>query len=302
MNMEKQKVLEMVADGTVTATEGVKLLKALESAGNKTSSGKKAAGKRRFSGTGSIIQEIGSMIQTTVGDVLKDRNAFEVYENSDLKEVQSVSEPVEQGVELVIYGSADKGADISISLIRSEDSTFSAALDTDGFMKSGGSSKRRILFWRRGELTIQVPDCAGLVKVFSRGGGISATGVRVPVELKTMGGGISVDRPGDSFAIKTMGGGLDILLDSTWKGDSRAKTMGGGVSVHLKSGTSAQVEASTLGGSISVSGNSSGTRSDSHISRGKSKVSVSFGESQNSSKLSVVSMGGGIVIEREADE
>jgi DUF4097 and DUF4098 domain-containing protein YvlB len=120
------------------------------------------------------------------------------------------------------------------------------------------------------------------------------------VELKTMGGGIKISRPGDSFSIKTMGGGLEISLDSSWKGNSKAKTMGGGISVHLQNAVSVMVKASTLGGSITATGENARVLSDTGNGHGKSKIAVQYGS--GGPELSVVSMGGGIVIEEQADE
>ncbi|MCD4707125.1 MAG: DUF4097 domain-containing protein [Candidatus Sabulitectum sp.] len=301
MSEEKEKVLEMVADGTITASEGARLLEALGSEGF-IEKKQKAARKRRITKTRTMISEIGPMIQATMGDVFKGRKSFHSYENMAFEEVESVSEEVEDQQELVLYGEGGRGKSLSITLSRSEDDFLRASLDNDSPIKTGRKNDKRILLWTSGELSVQVPDNLSFVKVFSKGGGISSSDVRVPVELKTMGGGIDISNPGDSFSIKTMGGGLDISLDSTWKGDSKAKTMGGGISIHLTDDVSALINASTLGGSISVGGNDPEIISDSGRDYGKSKISVRYGSDENLHKLSVISMGGGIVIEGESDE
>ena len=301
MSNEKEKILEMVADGTITAGDGVKLLEALGSGGSGQDRGRTARKKRVFD-TRSMINEIGPMIQSTMGDVFKGRKSFEAYENVDMEEVDSIAEEMEEDRELVINGNAGKGKSISISLSRSEDNILRATLDNDGTIKAGNKDKKRILLWESGKLSVQVPDSLASVKVFSRGGGINSTDVNVPVELKTMGGGINISRPGNSFSLKTMGGGLSITLGSLWKGDSKAKTMGGGISVLLDDDVQVQIDASTLGGSISVGGNEPEILSDSDKGHGKSKISVRYGNDEDLPVLTVTSMGGGIVIKGESDE
>lgn len=301
MSKEKERVLEMVADGTITAVEGIKLLEALESTGSGLDMGKTAR-KRRILNSKSIIQEIGPMIQASMGDVFKGRKSFEAYENIDLEEVESVTEEMEEAKELVINGNADKGKSISISLSRSEDNILRAILDNNSTIRTGNKDNKRILLWKSGELSVKVPDCLSSVKVLSMGGGISSSDIRVPVELKTMGGGVAISNPGDRFSIKTMGGGLNISLDSTWKGNSKAKTMGGGISISLNDDVSALINASTLGGPITVGGNNHEIISDSGGGHGKSKISVKYGNEENLSTLKVTSMGGGIVIKRESDD
>jgi len=298
MGREKERVLEMVADGTITAAEGAKLLEALGTAGGAYTG--KPGGKKRFAGTSSVLSEIGPIIQATIGDVFKGRKSFEAYENIPMEDMESVAEPAEPGGKLVIHGNVHKGTSISISLVRSEDNILRASVDNGTNVRMGNKDNARIMLWTSGELTVHVPDCLGSVKVYSRGGGISSSNVRVPVELKTMGGGIRISRPGDSFSIKTMGGGLDISLDSSWKGNSKAKTMGGGISVHLLDAVSVLVKASTLGGSITATGENASVVSDTGNGYGKSKITVCYGN--GGSELSVVSMGGGIVIEEKADE
>lgn len=301
MSSEKEKVLEMVADGTVSAAEGVKLLEALGFTNSGQGMGR-ASVKRKIVNARGIINEIGPMLQATVGDVFKGRKSFEAFESIDLEEVAAVSEEMQEGQILVIYGNLDRGKNISISLFSSENNILHASLDNDSSIKFGSRDNKKYLLSNSGELRVQVPDCVAKVTVFSRGGGINSTGVRVPVELKTMGGGVNISEPGDKFSIKTMGGGLDITLDPSWKGNSKAKTMGGRISIHLLGEVPIRIDAKTLGGSISVGGNNPEIISDSDDSSGKSKISVLYGSKENPSTLAVTSLGGGIEITEKTDE
>ncbi len=302
MANEKERVLEMVADGTITAAEGVKLLEALGSSSRGPELGR-APRRKRTNHTRSMLNEIGPMIQATMGDVFKGRKSFDAYESVDFEKVKSISEEIEEGRDLVIHGDVDRGENISVFLSRSEDSTLRASLDNEeACIESGNRDNKRILVLRSGKLSVEVPDSLASVNVFSKGGGISSSNVNVPVELKTMGGGIEIFKPGDRFSIKTMGGGLNISLDKSWHGDSKAKTMGGGISIHLVDDVPVLVSATTLGGSINVGGNNPEIISESGHGHAKSKVTVLYGEEDEPSKLAVTSMGGGIKIEGEADE
>ncbi len=301
MANEKERVLEMVADGTITAAEGVKLLEALGSAAGGPDINR-APRRKRTTHTRSMLNEIGPMIQATMGDVFKGRKSFDAYESVDFEKVKSFSEEIEEGRELVIHGDVDRGQSISILLYRSEDETLKASLDNDADIEVGNRDSKRILVWRSGELSVAIPDSLASVNVFSKGGGISSTNVSVPIELKTMGGGIEIVKPGNRFSIKTMGGGLDITLDESWHGNSKAKTMGGGISIHLVDDVPVLINATTLGGSIDVGGNNPKIISESGHGHAKSKVTVLYGDDDESSKLAVTSMGGGIEIKGEADE
>ena len=302
MANEKERVLEMVADGTITAAEGVKLLEALGSASSGPELGR-APRRRKATYTRSMLNEIGPMIQATMGDVFKGKKSFDAYESVDFEKVKSISEEIEEGRALVVHGDVARGKSLSVFLVRSEDSILRATLDDeDADIELGNKDNKRILIWRSGELTVEVPDSLASVNVFSKGGGISSSNVNVPVELKTMGGGIEIEKPGDRFSIKTMGGGLDITLDKSWHGNSKAKTMGGGISIHLIDDVPVLVNASTLGGSIGIGGNNPEIISESGHGHAKSKVTVLYGDVEEPSKLAVTSMGGGIEIEGEADE
>jgi DUF4097 and DUF4098 domain-containing protein YvlB len=301
MNEERKRVLEMVADGTITASEGARLLEALGS-DDPGMDRVKTGRNRRFIDTRAMISEIGPMIQATMGDVLKSRKSFETFDNRDMNEAESVSEQVEEGQVLEIHGDMEKGKAISISLTGSEDSILKASVDNNSAVKVGRKDNRWILLWKSGELRVQIPNCLASVKVTSRGGGISSRGVMVPVELRTMGGGISISKPGAGFSLKTMGGGLDISLDSSWAGNSKAKTMGGGIYIHLTDDASVLLDATTLGGTITAGGNSPEVLSSSGKEYGNSKMLVRYGKGENPPQLKVSTMGGGIVIEGKAYE
>jgi hypothetical protein len=153
--------------------------------------------------------------------------------------------------------------------------------------------------WESGNLIAKIPECAGSVKVATRGGSISSSGVRVPVTLNTMGAGIDVSKPGSSFSAKTMGGTLSIELDSSWKENSKAKSMGGGITVTMLESIPVEIDAGTMGGSIHTGSETHRVLNSSGGKKGGAKMSVVYGSLEDPPKLSVSTMGGDIVIKGE---
>lgn len=301
MSKETERVLEMVADGTVTAAEGAKLLEALGSSSSTPNMGR-VYRKKRIIDTRAMMNEIGPMIQSTIGDVFSGRKPADSFKEFDLQDVESIEEELEDGISLVIHGNIESSKSISISLKRSLDNFLRATAEENSSLQTGSKDKKKVIVCNSGDLTVEIPDNIVDVRVFSKGGGISSKEVKVPISLKTMGGGVSVEKPGDSFTVKTMGGGLEIALDKDWNVNSKAKTMGGGISVHLSSGMSLKLNASTFGGSINFDKDKAEVLSQSEHNYGKAKVSLKYGENETLPTLSVTSMGGGIVIDEVVDE
>jgi hypothetical protein len=300
MENERKKVLEMIADGTISPSEGARLLDALTSSGfggdADRSSSKRRGGQSRL-----VMSAIGPMIQETVESMVKFGRKAEPADSSDVDEMEEVALAVEAGQSILVRGDMRMGKALSVEMAGSDDNRLTASVDDGSKVGLQTRGDNIVLSWTSGKLRIGVPDTADSVEVVTRGGGITSEGVRVPVDLKTMGGGISISRPGDAFVIKTMGGGLNVLLDSTWKGSSRGKTMGGGISVALEKDVEALINAVTLGGSISVEGDGARVLSSSEGRRGGSKMSVKFGSSDDPPELSVSTMGGGVVIRESAE-
>ena len=301
MSKETERVLEMVADGTVTAAEGAKLLEALGSANRAPDMGRMHR-KKRIIDTRAMIHEIGPMIQSTIGDVFGGRKPHESFKEFDLQEVEAIEEELEDGISLVIHGNIEGSKSISIALLRSQDNFLRATAEDNSSLETGSKDQKKVVVCNSGDLTVEIPDNVKDVKVFSKGGGISSKEVRVPLSLKTMGGGVSVEKPANSFSVKTMGGGLEITLDKEWTQNSKAKTMGGGIAVHLTEGMSVKVNASTFGGSISFDKDKAEVLSESEHNFGKAKVSLQYGEGDVLPVLAVTSMGGGIEINQTDDD
>lgn len=298
MNEERKRILEMVSDGTITPSEGARLLEALGSSGfgrEKPSQPR----RRSIIEASAMLSEIGPMLQETMGDIFKGARKSDPLDGLEFEETDEYSAELPEGNDIVIYGSMKMGNSISIKLKGSEDDSLTASIDDGSPVSVSEKGGRTVIHWKSGELSVSVPDRAGSVKVISKGGPIVADGVNVPLTLNTMGGGVSVHSPGSSFSAKTMGGQLDISLSGSWKRNSKAKSMGGSVSISLEDGTPVIIDASTLGGTIDPGSAVHKIVSSSGGKRGGSRMSISYGDSDDAPKLSVSTMGGDIVIKGE---
>ena len=299
MNVERKRILEMVSDGTITPSEGARLLEALGSSGfgrEKPSTPR----RRSIIEASAMLSEIGPMIQETMGDIFKGTRKSDPMDGIEFKETENYSADFPEGNDIVIHGSMRKGKSISILLTRSSDNFLKASVEGGEPVSYFEKNGKTILQWKSGDLTVMVPDNAGSVQVVSKGGSIKSKGVRVPLTLNTMGGGVSILNPGSSFSAKTMGGQLDIALDSSWNQNSKAKSMGGGVSISVAGEIPVIIDASTLGGTIDPGEAEHEIVSSSGGKRGGSRMCISYGDSDDAPKLAVSTMGGDIVIKGES--
>ncbi len=296
MNEERMKVLEMVADGTISAEDAAKLLDVLKEKGSGTCFRPPCHSKRpRKTGPFQGVFHI-------MGDVMREMRSGFTREGvpADAVETDVLDEELPDGTSVLVRGlggSAGEGCG-SLTVARSAGGRLSARVSGGGKFKVSRTGNRLCIYVGEGETLLEVPGTAESLDVRLRGGGISAADLPCPFRASTMGGSVTVSRPSSHFSVKTMGGTLDIVLDGRWSGSSKAKTLGGGVTVHLNEGFSGRVDASTMGGTVKTSGVTV-LKDDS--SSGSSRKTVSLGEGVESESILVVRTTGGNVAIR-ADE
>ena len=303
MNEEKKRILEMVSDGTITPSEGARLLEALGSAGYMRERPRQTRRKPLLEAT-AILSEVGPMIQETMGDIFKgSRKSNSSLDGLDFQEVDSFSREIEDDHEIIIHGKMNKGRGLCINITGSKENVLKAEVEqTKESLSVVEKNGKTILLWKSGTLNVSVPDCAGSLKVTTQGGSIFTDSVGVPSKLNTMGGSISVRKPSSSFSAKTMGGNLEISLNGSWNENSKAKSMGGGISISLAEGISVDLSASTLGGAIDAGKLEHVVVSSSDARRGGAKMRIQYGDSDDSPKLAGSTMGGDIEIRGESIE
>ncbi len=169
MNDERKRILEMVSDGTITPSEGARLLDALGSSGRGRDRGGKP-GRKTLVEASAMLSEIGPMIQETMGDIFRGSRKQDPLGSLDFQEYDSYQGELPEGRDIVIHGTMNRGKSISISLGRSEDSQLRASVDGGEQPVNLCENKgRTMVMWKEGNLSVQVPDTAGSVTVVSRG-------------------------------------------------------------------------------------------------------------------------------------
>jgi len=303
MGDEKSQILQMVADGVITADDGVKLLEALEKGERKRREREERPHSlhRRIiaENLGERLAEIGPMVRTAVCE------AFVGVGDGDMDEIIEVETgprieydvfdgPVEIKPGTTVHirnGREDlsRGGDL---VLRGVDGTSMEVLEGEGEVHASGEDC--YVQWKGGRLVLGIPGSASVLLVTLRGSSFSAEHLSSGIDLKTKGGSISLEGQGGSFCVKTMGGCIVIELDESWKGDSRASTMGGSISLTVPSSVAAEVSASAVGGEISVPENL-GEVSVSRSHAG-SKVRFRLGDEDEPPRIKLKTMGGSIEI------
>jgi len=294
MNEERMKVLEMVADGTISADDAAKLLDALNDSGGKHRFHAPHPPKPpRLGAFHGVFHTMGDMM----GEVMKEMRVGFGREDipSDAVEAESLDEEIPAGASVRVKSPGMKrcGSSGSVKVTRSESGRLVVRPVTGEKLRILRDGDDIQIYISEGGAELEIPEAAGSVELTLKAGSISVSDLNCPLKARTMGGSVHLARPGAHFSIKTMGGGLDLVLGPEWNGGSKAKTMGGGVSVELLEGFSGRVDASTMGGSVEASG----VRViEDRPSPGSSRKVVAMGDDDDSSILVVKTMGGGVTI------
>jgi len=294
MNEERMKVLEMVADGTISADDAAKLLDALNDSGGKHRFHAPHPPKPpRLGAFHGVFHTMGDMM----GEVMKEMRVGFGREDipSDAVEAESLDEEIPAGASVRVKSPGMKlcGSSGSVKVTRSESGRLVVRPVTGEKLRILRDGDDIQIYISEGGAELEIPEAAGSVELTLKAGSISVNDLHCPLKARTMGGSVHLARPGAHFSIKTMGGGLDLVLGPEWNGGSKAKTMGGGVSVELLEGFSGRVDASTMGGSVEASG----VRViEDRPSPGSSRKVVAMGDDDDSSILVVKTMGGGVTI------
>jgi len=294
MNEERMKVLEMVADGTISADDAAKLLDALNDSGGKHRFNAPHPPKPpRLGAFHGVFHTMGDMM----GEVMKEMRVGFGREDipSDAVEAESLDEEIPAGASVRVKSPGMKlcGSSGSVKVTRSESGRLVVRPVTGEKLRILRDGDDIQIYISEGGAELEIPEAAGSVELTLKAGSISVSDLHCPLKARTMGGSVHLARPGAHFSIKTMGGGLDLVLGPEWNGGSKAKTMGGGVSVELLEGFSGRVDASTMGGSVEASG----VRViEDRPSPGSSRKVVAMGDDDDSSILVVKTMGGGVTI------
>lgn len=307
MDEERKKILEMVAEGKISAEDGAKLLSALEKgAGEERQQPRGTASRpprhsRGFESVLSALSGIGPAVRNAVESAVStididsgDSFDTDVYE--DLEVLDHAAGPIEvpEGCRLVFRTRRREGGNLALQA--HGESNLKVGGDPES-LKVMGDEEMIVVVWGDGLLEAGVPASAP-VEVRTTGGDVSASGMSRELSVKTLGGGISMENVQGALSAKTMGGSILLEVSGELSGACTAKTMGGDISVSLPTGAVSSLSAKTMGGEVSI--DESLGLVDLKGGPGASRGTLSC-EGGADSSLSVKTLGGNISVERRED-
>ncbi|NOQ21266.1 MAG: DUF4097 family beta strand repeat protein [Candidatus Aegiribacteria sp.] len=320
MSEEQREILQMVADGKISADDGAKLLEALKTGEQKRremgSPARRVKERKRqmrenkrishLTGIGGM-REIGRMMRGIVRESLSGSEDDEYVEIDEdiLEDAGHLEGPIElgEGTELVLKRrvhrhNRNSGGDLILNGVEGS-SLEVIGEDTPGIRlyRDNGTV---YLKWNKGDLTLNVPETVDKIRASIMGGDINLNSVTATAAVKTKGGDISLSEVSRAFNAKTMGGDIIITLTDYWNEDSEVATMGGDIELSICESTKAEISARTLGGEISVQEGISSVTESGHA--GSSRVSIDLSGGEEAPDLSLKTMGGDISVTMSGTE
>ncbi len=305
MGDEKQQILRMVADGIITAEDGVKLLEALDRGDRKRKDHEHIPHKKLkkhiiIDGLGDKLAEIGPLVRTAVCEAFvgvgeeDDSDEEVIHESSFRGKYENFSEPVELSENTVLLIRNRGGMGFSSGNLELTGVEGNILKSSGGNAKIAGGGESYCIRWNKGNLALEIPSVVVRVQVDLKGAEVAASNMSSEIDFRIKGGNIFLDEQGNSFSVRTMGGNVSVVLTDSWHGDSKASTMGGNIALVLPDTVSAAIDAATMGGQISTDGdlgdiNTSG-------SHARARVSVLMGDDEERTRISLKTMGGNISI------
>lgn len=307
MDEERKKILDMVAEGKISAEDGAKLLSALEQGGSDTRGPGRPRSPRpprppkaietiasALSGIGPAVRNAVESAVSTIDIDAGDSFDTDVYEDLEVMDHSAGPIEVPEGCRLVFRTRRREGGNLALK--GHGESTLQVGGDTES-LKVMGDEEMIVVVWGDGLLEAGVPASAP-VEVRTTGGDVSASGMSRELSVKTLGGGISMEDVQGALSAKTMGGSILLEVSGELSGACAAKTMGGDISVSLPTGAVSSLSAKTMGGEVSI--DESLGRVDLKGGPGASRGTLSC-EGGADSSLSVKTLGGNISVERRED-
>ncbi len=310
MGEEQKKILQMVADGKISADDGAKLLEALEKGGGRIEREHRRRPRSRKkifmegSGLGDLkgvhgLKDIGRMIKSMVSESLSGLEDDLELETEDFDdgEFSVLSEPVEiqQGTRLFVTRSSGRGHSGDLLLHGNESTILEIEGEDHPEVKIIEDGDTVHLHWVKGDLSLSVPASVESVEARLSGGDIAVTDLSASCTLKTKGGDLMLSGVRESFLAKTMGGNIVMDLSSDWGEDSVAKTMGGNIQLRIPGDVDAMITARTMGGEISVQDGLEAEYESGHP--GAARVSIDLSNGEEAPELVLKTMGGNIQIQ-----
>lgn len=312
MGEEQRTILQMVADGKITADQGAGLLEALEKGERKrrddSSPAMKARERKRVLRerlrSGEVaglegLRDIGRMVRSMIRDSAAGMEDDEFSPEADeiLNESDELLEgplDLQGGTRLVVRKMKSENAAGSVFLTGTGGSALKRTEEDSSDVRYRREGDTVYLGWRSGDLHLDVPDTVDRIMLKLTGGDAFVGKVAASVKARTKGGNVALDGITRDFSVKTMGGNVTMRLPEDWKGNSKASAMGGHLSLELSRNARARISARTMGGVVSVSAGIEAEHEAGHP--GSSELSIDLSRGEEAADLALRAMGGDITI------
>lgn len=324
MGEEQKQILQMVADGKITADEGARLLEALEKGERKRKDFESPARlvrekKRLLREQARLMEEsaraghhksleglrdIGRMVRNAVRGSIHglDEDDFDRdFDESVEDGAMLLEDPLEleDGSHLIIKRALVRNASGSLFLSGNSGTTLEKMGDDSPQVMIRQDGDTTFVRWTAGDLNLSVPSTVKEVGVKLLGGDIAVNDLPASLRLKTKGGDIGLYEVSGDFSAKTMGGNVMIKLNEMWSGDSKASTMGGNISLDIAPSAKAVVSARTFGGQIRLSDVFEAEVKGGQT--GSSEIVIDLSEGEEAHDITLSTMGGDISVEGSED-
>ncbi len=311
MSEEQREILQMVSDGKISADDGAKLLEALKVGEQKRREMKSPAGRARekrriiletkgmtpFAGLSSMRQ-MGRMMRSVMKDAIPgtDEDEYSDIDEDMYDDAGLLESPleVEEGTVLVLKRRVHRNSGGDLVLKGISGSTLEVLSEDTPDIRMYRDNGTILLRWSKGDLELGVPETVEKVRASILGGDIILNGLSAVADIRTKGGDINLHEASKGFRAKTMGGDILITLNDRWNEDSRAASMGGNITLSINESTKACISAKTFGGEISIQGDIEEVTESGHA--GASRVNIDLSVGEESSDLSLKTMGGDITV------
>ncbi|MFO8182742.1 MAG: hypothetical protein R6U39_01080 [Candidatus Aegiribacteria sp.] len=317
MTEERRTILQMVADGKITADQGAGLLEALEKGERKrrddSSPAMKARERKRIlserlrsgeAGGLEGLRDIGRMVRSMIRESAAgmEDDGFSPEEDEFLNGSEELLEgplDLERGTRLVVRRGPAGNSSGDVYLTGAGGSALERTEEDSSDVRYRREGDTVYLRWRSGDLHLAVPETADRIMLRLAGGNAFISGVASSVKARTKGGNATLDGISRDFSVKTLGGNVTIRLPEEWRGNSKASVMGGRLSLELSRNTRARIYARAMGGEVSVPEDIQAEHEAGHP--GSSEVNIDLSSGEESSDLALRAMGGDICVGLSSD-
>ena len=302
MSRERREILEMLAEGRITAAEAERLLDAIDE-------GKKKRGPG--SGRGPLEEKIRGKVEGLSGRIAEivDRSVKVALKKTgrpgkhrrrrggrETVELVDGRFPSPEGVRLMIHNNPRHpgGGSISLSRIDGEECEVSC----EGPFSVYRDEDALIVEWDYGDIVVAVPDSVSRIKAWTHGGNLSVEDLRVPLDLLTHGGDLRLEGLCRTVKARALGGNVWVEIEALDpESASEIMTQHGDVFAAVGPEFTGLLKASSLSGEIQVE-DGLGRVFDSGQAGMPRTAAIEIGHEPRAAEITIQTLNGNVFVER----